>query len=286
MPEPRTDFHDGMRTEPIKTLQTTMKFLALPRVPRHAGWLLPALVLGCPFFSATVATGQATPTPVPSQISNNPYKFVGQLTFRSGGDGYIGSATVIKPYSLLTAGHNLYSQGVGWSTNTVFKRSYNNGSYASRSTASKLFVLGGYADVVNMGRGETNGGFSRDMGGVVCFSRPADGSHAKWQNKTKLLTGKSYNMSLGYGAVIHSGEELLRSAPTKTFFKVTGSFYENNSYGIEAGMSGGPVFARKDGKWYVCAVNVSGPAGNVFNRGAGVRAIDADASALIRNQLK
>lgn len=263
-----------------------MKLNALPRVPRHARWLLPLLVLGSQVLSTTAVVAQAAPTSIPSLISKNPYKFVGQLTFRSGGGGYVGSATVIKPYSLLTAGHNLYSQGVGWSTRTVFKRSFDFGSYASRSTGSKLFVLGGYANVVEMGRGETNGGFSRDMGGVVCFSRPADGGHAKWQNKTKLLTGKSYNMSLGYGAVIHSGDEMLRSSPTKEFFKVTGSFFENRSYGIEAGMSGGPVFARKDGKWYVCAVNVSGPAGNVFNRGAGVRAIDADSAALIRNQLK
>lgn len=270
----------------MKTLKMMMKFLSLPRVPRNATCLLSALMLGSQAFLCPVALAQSSPVPVTALIHKNPYKFVGQLTFDSGRGEYIGSATVIKPYSLLTAGHNLYSQGVGWSTNTVFNRSYNNGYYSSRSTGSKLFVLGGYASVVDSGRGETNRGFSRDMGGVVCFSRPADGTHAKWQSKTKLLTGKSYNMSLGYGAVVHSGEELLRSSPTKTFFKVTGSFYENNSYGIEAGMSGGPVFARQDGVWYVCAVNVSGPAGNVFNRGAGVRAIDADSAALIRNQLK
>lgn len=254
--------------------------------PRNARWLLPALVFGGQGFLTAPAVAQASPTSVASLISDNPYRFVGQLTFRSGGGGYIGSATVIKPSSLLTAGHNLYSQGEGWSTDTIFKRSYDFGSYASRSTASKLFVLGGYASLVDSGRGETNRGFSRDMGGVVCFSRPANGSHANWQNNTKLLTGKSYNMSLGYGAVVHSGEEMLRSAPTRTFFKVTGSFFENRSYGIEPGMSGGPVFARSGGKWYVCAVNVSGPVGFVFDRGAGVRAIDVDSAALIRNKLK
>ncbi|RYD23767.1 MAG: hypothetical protein EOP88_02875 [Verrucomicrobiaceae bacterium] len=270
----------------MKPLQITMKFFSLPRLPRHARWLLPALVLGAQVFSSPAVLAQSAPVPVTALIHKNPYKFVGQLTFRSGRGEYIGSATVIKPYSLLTAGHNLYSQGVGWSSDMAFMRSYNNGYYSSRSTGSQLFVLGGYSSLVDRGRSESNGGFARDMGGVVCFSRPADGASAKWQAKTKLLTGKSYNMSLGYGAVVHSGEELLRSSPTKSFFKVTGSFYENNSYGIEAGMSGGPVFAKKDGLWYVCAVNVSGPAGAVFNRGAGVRAIDDDSANLIRNKLK
>ena len=263
-----------------------MKLNAFLRVTRSFRSLLPVLVFGTQLFISTPVRAQSAPAPVPGLIEKNPYKYVGQLTFRSGRGSYVGSATVIKPHSLLTAGHNLYSQYVGWSSNTVFKRSYDFGSYASRATASKLFVLGGYASVVDSGRGETNGGFSRDMGGIVCFSQPAGGSHARWQNKPRLLTGTSFNMSLGYGAVVHSGEEMLRSSPTKSFFKVTGSFYENRSYGIEAGMSGGPVFARADGKWILCAVNVSGPAGNIFNRGAGVRAIDADAAALIRKQLK
>lgn len=276
----------GWLPDRIKILQMMMKLTPLPWNSRNAKPVLLALVLGCQGFSAAPAVAQSSPTPVPELISSSPFQYVGQLTFRSGRGGYIGSATVIKSQSLLTAAHNLYSQRVGWSTNMLFKRSYDYGSYASRSSASKLFVLGGYADLADRGRGETNAGFSRDMGGVVCFSSPANGGHAKWQNNTKLLTGRSYNMSLGYGAVVHSGEEMLRSSPTKAFYKVTGSFYENRSYGIEAGMSGGPVFARSEGRWYVCAVNVSGPAGFVFNRGAGVRAIDRDSSALIRNKLK
>ncbi|MES2661271.1 MAG: hypothetical protein V4689_21810 [Verrucomicrobiota bacterium] len=263
-----------------------MKTNALPWLSRNARPVLLATVLGCQAMATGSAAAQASPTSVAHLRDNHPYRFVGLLSFREGWGEYIGSATVIKPYSLLTAGHNLYAEGSGWSTDVAFERSYDFGSRASRSTASSLFILGGYAGLVDSGRSESNAGFARDMGGVVCFSRPADGLRAAWKNDTTLLTGSSYNMSLGYGAVVHSGEELLRSSPTKAFYKITNGFYENRSYGIEGGMSGGPVFARRDGKWYVCAVNVSGPGGNVFNRGAGVRAIDHDAATLIRTNLQ
>ncbi len=236
-------------------------------------------------MTAIPAAAQAAPKSVAHLRLSDPYQYVGLLSFVSDGGEYIGSATVIKPYSLLTAGHNLYSQFSGWSTDVVFERGYNLGTRESSSSASSLFVLGGYAGYVDGGKSETNLGFSRDMGGVVCFSQPAGGLHAAWANNPKLLTGRSYNMLLGYGADIHSGEKLLRSSPTKAFFRVKGNFFENRSCGIEGGMSGGPVFAKFNGSWFVCAVNVSGPNGFVFNRGAGVRAIDSEAETLISTDL-
>ncbi len=251
----------------------------------HPKRVLLSVFFVCQALLADPAAAQASPKSVAQLRLGDPYKYVGLLTFDSDGGEYIGSATVIKPYSLLTAGHNLYSEFSGWSTNVVFERGYNFGARESRSTASSLFVLGGYAGLVDSGKSETNLGFSRDMGGVVCFSQPADGFHAAWANSTKLLTGKSYNMLLGYGADIHSGEQLLRSSPSKSFYRIKGSFFENRSCGIESGMSGGPVFAKFNGSWFVCAVNVSGPSAFVFNRGAGVRAIDADAEILISTEL-
>jgi V8-like Glu-specific endopeptidase len=243
-------------------------------------------ILGVQCLFIDPAAAQAAPASVSNLRANDPYRYAGLLSFFSDGAEYIGSGVVVKPYSVLTAGHNLYSQGSGWSTDIIFRRSYDYGTYASESTVSQLFILGGYAGYVDRGKSDTNGGFSRDMGAVVCFSRPANGLHAAWKKDTTLLTGKNYNMSLGYGAEVNSGEELLRSAPTKSFFKVATSLYENRSYGIEGGMSGGPVFSKSGRKWYVCAVNVSGPGKNVFNRGAGVRAIDADSAKMIQTKLR
>lgn len=259
---------------------------ALRRIPSNAKRLLVPIILATQWLVSGTALAQAAPIPVSDLLATEPYRFAGLLTFTADGLEYIGSATVIKPYSVLTAGHNLYSEGSGWCTDVIFQRSYNFGSYAAQSSASKLLILGGYAGYVDRGESGYNAAFSRDMGAVVCFSRPADGLYAAWKKDTTLLTGSNYKMSLGYGGEVHSGEELLRSSPTRRFFKVATSLYENGSYGIEGGMSGGPVFAKSRGKWYVCAVNVSGPAENVINRGAGVRAIDTDAATMIRTKLK
>ncbi|MEX1049779.1 MAG: hypothetical protein WED15_09635 [Akkermansiaceae bacterium] len=192
---------------------------------------------------------------------------------------------MIKPHSILTAGHNLYRQETGWGTSVVFQRSYHDGYYASSASASKLFILAGYSTAVKKGSATTNNSFSLDTGGIVCFSRPMNGDHARWRQTKKLLNGSTYNMSLGYGGEVHNGLRLLRSAPTKGYYVVWKRYYRNATYGLEGGMSGGPVFARSKGKWYVCAVNVSKPRG-VLHSGAGVRLIGADTSKLIKNNLR
>jgi len=246
--------------------------------PRH-------LVLSALLLSIAEVSAQEAPESIAEGRTKDPYKFVGLLSFTSDGEEYIGSATVIKPFSALTAAHNLYSEGVGWSTSVIFERAYHFGSVASRSRASQLIILGGYSEAVDSGRGETRAGFSRDLGGLICFSQPAKGSFAIWRNNTRLLTGSEYKMSLGYGAEVHSGEELLRSASTRPFYKLSNSYFTNDYFGIESGMSGGPVFARSGDQWYLCAVNVSGP-GYASDEGVGVRAIDVDAARLIKNGLE
>ena len=244
-----------------------------------------AAALACgPLLPVEQAAAQAAPVSVANLRNTAPYDSVGRLTMRMGTSNRVGSATVIKPYSLLTAGHNLYSKGTGWRTNVVFQRSYHNGTSASSSSASRLFIPGGYAAAVDSGSATTNTAFSRDTGGVICFSRPMNGGHAGWWANTALLTGSAYNMSLGYGAQVSNGGQLQRSAPTRAFTLVTGSYYKNATYGLEGGMSGGPVFARSGTSWYVCAVNVSGPV--AVNTGAGVRALDTDTVNLIRNNLQ
>ena len=93
-------------------------------------------------------------------------------------------------------------------------------------------------------------------------------------------------MSLGYGAEMHTGEQLLKVGSiygvhsyTPVF---TGAAYcFNDGYIIEGGMSGGPVMALYNGKWYVVGVNVSGN-----DSGMGMRAIDSAANSFIATYLK
>ncbi len=237
-----------------------------------------------PLFIAGNAAAQATPTSVASLRNTNPYYYVGRVTMNHGSSSYIGSGTVIKPSSVLTAGHNLYDRTTGWSTNVVFQRSYHNGTYASTTSASRLFILGGYSSAVGTYGSTSSQAFSRDTGGIICFTRPMNGGYAGWWQNPAMLTGTAYNMSLGYGGVVHSGKELLRSSPTRVFYQVYGAWYRNTSYGIEGGMSGGPLFAQSGGNWYVVAVNVSGDT-NSISTGSGVRAIDVDTANLIKTNL-
>jgi V8-like Glu-specific endopeptidase len=73
--------------------------------------------------------GQAVGAPL-----NYPYRTVGKLFFTQGGSGFSGSAAMITPNILLTAGHCVYNGG--WSTNVAFYPSY--GKRASNDKAYKF----------------------------------------------------------------------------------------------------------------------------------------------------
>jgi len=73
--------------------------------------------------------GQAVAAPL-----NYPYRTCGKLFFTQGGSGFAGSAAMITPNILLTAGHCVYSGG--WSTNVAFYPSY--GKRASNDRAYKF----------------------------------------------------------------------------------------------------------------------------------------------------
>lgn len=73
--------------------------------------------------------GQAVATPL-----NYPYRTCGKLFFTQGGNGFSGSAAMVAPNVLLTAGHCVYNGG--WSTNVAFYPSY--GKRASNDPAYKF----------------------------------------------------------------------------------------------------------------------------------------------------
>jgi len=54
---------------------------------------------------------------------NYPFRTAGKIFFNQAGSGYSGSASMVAPNMLLTAGHCVYSGGQ-WSTNMVFYPSY------------------------------------------------------------------------------------------------------------------------------------------------------------------
>ena len=97
-----------------------------------------------------------------------------------------------------------------------------------------------------------------------------------------IVTGTTPKAALGYGAVVHTGEELLVVGATP-FYPVFSTFYESYDTEIEAGMSGGPVIATlANGNRAVCGVVIAGSDNPVTG---GIRIVNSATSDLILKYL-
>jgi hypothetical protein len=183
---------------------------------------------------------------------------VGQLTFFSGNDAYLGSGTVVQPRGVLTAAHNLYDPAGGWSTDLVFKRGHYYATDLSVRYPTRIYTLSGYrANALTYGSDSVYS-FARDTGGLLFKSMPGAGGYLGWTTDRTLVTGNAPKTAFGYGAVVHSGEEVLGVAAAP-FASVFYAFYESPGTEIEGGMSGGPVIVTlPDGSPSVCGVVISG----------------------------
>jgi hypothetical protein len=207
-----------------------------------------------------------------------PYSMVGQLTFASGGSLYVGSGTVVQPRGTLTAGHNLYDPVGGWSTDLVFKRGHYDTSDLSVRRPNKIYMLAAYRANANRYGSDSLQAFTRDTGGLFFPVKLAAGSFLGWSANLSLLTGYNRKVALGYGAEIHSGEELLAVA-AGPFGRVYGAFYESNGTAIEGGMSGGAVISTMpNGLPALTGTVVSGAD---FPVAGGIRIIDFAVSSFI-----
>jgi hypothetical protein len=214
-----------------------------------------------------------------------PYSMIGQLLFDNGRQSYLGSGTVIRPRSVLTAGHNVFDPRTGWSTNVEFRRSnYGANDYLSRHFGRRLYLLGGYRTFSTYYGPESLPAFAKDMGGILFRDELADGERARWVARPSLLLGPAYNILLGYGAENFDGERLLYVEPELGFYRTWGAFFENDSILIEAGMSGGPAFAQLDnGDLKVAGVVV---AASEDPPTSGIRVINEDAATFIFTYLR
>ena len=229
--------------------------------------------------------GVSNPAPLGAELTKKfPFSMTGQLIFKNGAGYYEASGTVVYQRSVLTAAHNLWSPEGGWSTQMQFNRARNGASIASRSYANRLFIFGSYRNAAAQYGPESIRAFSNDLGGLRFATMPASGMYAGWRADTSLLTRSAAGMGLGYGAEIHSGQELLVVRPSTGFVPVLGAFLENFSLTFEAGMSGGPIFFEvAPNELRIVGVVVAGsdapPAG-------AIRAIDATGAAFINAYLR
>jgi V8-like Glu-specific endopeptidase len=212
-----------------------------------------------------------------------PYSMAGQLIFTSGDTDFQGSATVIFKRSVVTAAHNMWDPDNGWSTNVEFNRARDGEQIATRSFATRLFVMGGYQGGAARFGANSLRAFAYDLGGMRFALPLADGSYAGWRADVSLLKGDAYNVALGYGADRHSGDEMLFVEPFLSFYQTYSAFFENDSLTFEGGMSGGPVFAETDsGEMRLVAVIV---AGSDDPPGGGIRALTLPAARFIATYL-
>lgn len=215
-----------------------------------------------------------------------PYNLAGQLFFSSGNRDYIGSAVVIRPSSILTAGHNLYDPDTGWSTDLLFRRGTYGNSVLSEQYGSRVYLLSGYRQSATSYGTESLRAFAADTGGIRFSKQLAAGAYAAWSTNTALLTSTTtYKIAVGFGAEgSHDGDYPLYVSPTARFRQTYGGFYENTSIYFEGGMSGGPVFCRDAaGKVYVTGVVVSGSAPPYAS--GGMRILNSTVASLIRTYL-
>jgi hypothetical protein len=213
-----------------------------------------------------------------------PYSMIGQLHFSNGNSWFIGSGTVVKPRSVLTAAHNLWDEDGGFSTDVLFRRGLAGDSALSAQYARRIYVLSGYRENVRQFSNTDVRAFSYDTGGLVFRDLVANGSNAGWWANPALLNGTAPVLALGYGGEVHSGNDLLSATPTLPFYPVVGAFWNNLSIYCESGMSGGPVFSRNtDGKLFITGVVV---AGSNDPASTGIRILDRTATDFITQYLK
>jgi hypothetical protein len=248
--------------------------------------LLLRLLFGATVFcrAAAVAQNVAYPSLLASEsIEQFPYSMAGQLIFTSGDNDYQGSGTVVYKRSVLTAAHNCWDIDNGWSTNVEFNRARSGAATPNHEFARRIYVFAGYQGNARRYGADSVHAFSSDLGGLRFPFALANGSFAGWRADTRLLTGETYNIALGYGADQHSGDDLLFVEPSYAFEPIFGAFFENGSLTFEGGMSGGPVFAQVGpGELRVAGIIVAGsddpPTG-------GIRALNGPAARFLRAYL-
>jgi V8-like Glu-specific endopeptidase len=218
-----------------------------------------ALALLCSFLT-DAAMGAQHPVPVANKmVTGSPWGFVGQLTFFSGKDEYVGTGVVVSPKSVLTAGHNVYDPDTGWSTRLLYRRDNFGTEALTNEYASHLYLLGGYQSAVGQFGPDDVRSFAFDTAGLVYPKALTKGGRVMVSANPLLLKGYYYHVAFGYGAEgAHDGDHMLKVKPVGNFTRTYGSFYENLSIYIEGGMSGGPMFSLFAGKFYLSGVVVSG----------------------------
>lgn len=275
----------------------------MPTLSRNLRSALPAalaafsLALGAHSASAQSGTTIQTPHSLTlSKVQETPYNFTGRIyNLDLGG---FGSGTLIRRHTVLTAGHVLYNSTLGFTTNSTFTRALYGNYSLSTGQVAKVATLSGYQAAVDnnstgtgtgTGDGEdTLAAFALDQGYVLIPTAPVDGLWGNFVSQPSLLADpKNQFFVLGYPGETFDGRTMAYVVPSSEYIPLgtsttaavsTTASYTNESYAVEGGMSGGPIYVVIDNdpnQRYVAADTVGGTtdSSSEFNTSF-VRAID------------
>lgn len=230
------------------------------------------------------------PSPIgPTLTRTAPYSYVGRLLVSFDSGEYEGTGTVVRPHSVLTAAHMLWDPDSGWATDISFERAYFYGRKLSISHPNHKYILAGYSHYASMGAdgADSDSAFAKDFGALTFAGTPAGGHYLPYSANLGYLNGRHATISLGYGADWDDGEQILKCSPPvgaayAYLPQIDGTtYYYNDFYIIEGGMSGGPILARVGSGWNVIAINVSGD-----DTSMGIHALGAQERTFLQKYLK
>jgi len=172
--------------------------------------------------------GQAVPNPLVY-----PYRTVGKLFFTQGGSGWAGSAALIAPNILLTAGHCVFANG-GWSSNVAFFPSY------PKRTASDPSYKYNYSYLACWTAWSQNGNRAYDYGMVWIDAAP--GSHLGWLGTLWNAPANLTCEAIGYPATPNPpfNGNTMDHCVGQTVSSSTAGVVGLNNDNMEHGSSGGP----------------------------------------------
>ena len=219
-------------------------------------------------FAQSGVTLQA-PAPIGQpHASVTPYNFTGRV-FNVAES--LGSGTLLRRQTVLTAGHVVYAPTTGFVASTTFERGLYENFVVSRTPVTGVQVLAGFqqARTADAALGisdeeESLPSFALDQGLLLLHDAPVDENWGNFTyNPAYLSTYPTF--ILGYPGVTFDGRTMAYIVPSAGYVAVPPGLYENDDYTAEPGMSGGPIYvAFGKGQQYVAGTLSGG-----FDDGSG-----------------
>jgi hypothetical protein len=223
---------------------------------------------------------------------NKPYDFTGRVFVDDSDVAEIGSGTLLRRHTVLTAGHVVYNTTEGFIQSASFSRG-RYGNYAlSDQQVTSVQVLAGYqtavaGDVAAATDEEDLATLETDMGLMIITAPPVDSDWGNYDPDPTQLTNNDGRFILGYPGVTFDGRTLAYLVPTAPYVElgeIDSGAFSNELYIIEQGFSGGPVYAVVNNEQVVVAENTAAQTDTTgeFNL-MFVRAIDTTAAKFLQD---